>query len=151
MNWIFFFLLTCVRLTYSKLVAPPIIGNSEWWQTSIIYEIYPLSFKDSNGDGFGDLRGIFIYLFFKRVKRIFNSLIFFFFFFSSSGITQKLDYLVDLGIKAILLTPFFESPLKSGGYDVTNHTNIQTVYGTTDDFQELTTTARKKRMYILIK
>lgn len=65
-----------------------------------------------------------------------------------TGIIQKLDYLVDLEVNAIWITPFLESPLKSGGYDISNFTNVQSVFGTLDDFKELIASAHKKRMYI---
>lgn len=61
-----------------------------------------------------------------------------------SGITEKLDYLVDIGVNAIWLTPFFESPLESGGYDISNYLNVQKVFGTLDDFKDLLDTAHKK-------
>lgn len=60
------------------------------------------------------------------------------------GITEKLDYLVDIGVNAIWLTPFFESPLESGGYDISNYLNVQKVFGTLDDFKDLLDTAHKK-------
>lgn len=67
-----------------------------------------------------------------------------------SGIIQKLDYLADIGVTAIWLTPFLESPLKSGGYDITNYLNVQAVFGTMDDFKELLNTAHKKSMVTCI-
>lgn len=66
-----------------------------------------------------------------------------------SGITQKLDYLVDIGVTAIWLTPFFDSPLESGGYDITNYLDVQHVFGTIDDFKDLINAAHTKSMYIL--
>lgn len=51
-----YFLITCLRLTYGEIIAPP--SDIDWWQNAVIYEIFPLSFKDSNGDGFGDFKGI---------------------------------------------------------------------------------------------
>ncbi|XP_026806084.1 maltase 1-like [Rhopalosiphum maidis] len=114
-------LITCIQLTYSKVLVSP-IGDLDWWQNSIIYEIFPLSFKDSDGDGSGDF----------------------------NGITQKLDYLVDLGVTAIWLTPFFESPLESGGYDITNYLDVQNVFGTIDDFKELLNAAHAKNLKVVM-
>lgn len=61
-----------------------------------------------------------------------------------------MDYLVDIGVTAIWLTPFLESPLKSGGYDITNYLNVQEVFGTIDDFLELINTAHKKSIFLYI-
>ena len=77
--------------------------------SKVAYEIYIRSFNDSNGDGVGDLRGI----------------------------TERLDYLADLGVDYLWITPFFVSPLKDGGYDVADYRNIDPVFGTMDDFDEL--------------
>lgn len=55
-------LITCLRLTYCEIIAPPTEGNLDWWQNAIIYEIFPLSFKDSNSDGSGDFKGILLHL-----------------------------------------------------------------------------------------
>lgn len=75
----------------------------------VLYEIYPRSFKDSTGNGYGDLQGII----------------------------SKIDYLKDLGIDAIWLTPFFPSPMKDGGYDITDYKNVSPEFGTLEDFKEL--------------
>ena len=80
-----------------------------WWRDGVIYQIYPRSFADSNGDGFGDLRGI----------------------------TAKLDYLAFLRIDGIWFSPFFPSPDKDFGYDVADHTAIDPRYGTMEDFDTL--------------
>ncbi|KAF0749361.1 maltase 2-like [Aphis craccivora] len=114
-------LITCIQLTYCKVLVPP-TTVLDWWQNSIIYEIFPLSFKDSNGDGSGDFKGI----------------------------TEKLDYIVDLGVTAIWLTPFFESPLESGGYDITNHLDVQHIFGTLDDFKDLLNTAHSKNLKVIM-
>lgn len=58
MHWNFVLLITCLRLTSCEIILQPTEGNFDWWQSSIIYEIFPLSFKDSNGDGSGDFQGI---------------------------------------------------------------------------------------------
>ena len=75
-----------------------------WWQTGIVYQIYPRSFHDSNGDGIGDL----------------------------NGITGKLAYLQWLGVDAIWISPIFPSPMADFGYDVSNYTGIDAVFGTLD-------------------
>ncbi len=77
-----------------------------WWRDGIIYQIYPRSFMDSNHDGFGDL----------------------------PGIISRLDYLTDLGVDAIWLSPIYPSPDKDFGYDVSNYVDIDPRYGTMQDF-----------------
>ena len=81
----------------------------EWWRDAVFYEVYVRSFADSNGDGFGDL----------------------------PGIRQRLPYLQDLGIDAIWLTPFYPSPGIDHGYDVANYVDVDPLFGTLADFDEL--------------
>ena len=88
----------------------------------IIYQIYPLSFKDSNGDGFGDLQGII----------------------------HKLDYLKDLGITTIWLSPIFLSPMKDFGYDIADYYSIDPIFGTMKDFENLIQETHKREMKILL-
>ena len=82
--------------------APAQPQTRPWWQTSVFYEIYPRSFADSNSDGIGDL----------------------------NGITSKLDYLHELGVDAIWITPCFPSPQVDFGYDVSDYDAIDPMYGT---------------------
>ena len=84
-------------------------GAYAWWQRGIIYQVYPRSFQDSNGDGVGDLRGI----------------------------TQRLDYLRWLGIDAVWVSPIYPSPMKDFGYDVADYCNVHPQFGTLQDFDEL--------------
>ena len=83
--------------------------NTPWWQRCTIYQIYPRSFQDSDGDGIGDLKGI----------------------------EQRLDYLRELGVDAIWLSPIFPSPMADFGYDVADYVGIDPVFGTIDDFDQL--------------
>ena len=76
-----------------------------WWQHGVIYEIYPRSFQDSDGDGIGDLRGIL----------------------------RRLDYLVKLGVAALWITPFYPSPMADFGYDVADYCGIDPLFGTMED------------------
>src|SRR5438105_2648444 len=94
----------------------------QWWQHAVFYEIYPRSFADSNNDGIGDLRGI----------------------------TSKLDYLKDLGIDAIWITPCFPSPQVDFGYDVSDYENIDPMYGTLKDFDGMAAEAKKKNINIIL-
>lgn len=80
-----------------------------WWKEAVFYQIYPRSFKDSNGDGIGDLRGI----------------------------TEKLDYLKELGVDAIWLSPVYDSPNDDNGYDIRDYRKIMAEFGTIEDFDEL--------------
>lgn len=94
----------------------------KWWHDKVAYQIYPKSFYDSNGDGIGDL----------------------------PGIIQKLDYLKDLGIDIIWLSPCYCSPLADEGYDISDYYNIDPRFGTMDDMEKLIAEAKKRNMYILM-
>jgi alpha-glucosidase len=94
----------------------------QWWQHAVFYEIYPRSFADSNNDGIGDL----------------------------NGITSKLDYLKDLGVDAIWITPCFPSPQVDFGYDVSDYENIDPMYGTLADFDKLASEANKRGIHIIL-
>jgi alpha-glucosidase len=104
--------------------APPSSAapSSPWWRPAVIYEVYPRSFADSNNDGVGDL----------------------------NGITSKLDYLQSLGIDAIWITPCYPSPQKDFGYDVSDYTSIDPMYGTAADFDRLIRQARRHHIRVLM-
>ena len=95
---------------------------SPWWDGAVIYEIYPRSFQDSNGDGVGDL----------------------------NGITQRLDYLQRLGVDAIWLTPVYPSPQVDFGYDISDYTAIDPLYGTMADFDRLVSEAKKRHLHVIM-
>ncbi|WP_170367398.1 alpha-glucosidase [Ruegeria arenilitoris] len=95
---------------------------SDWWRGGVIYQIYPRSFQDSNGDGIGDLRGI----------------------------TQRLDYIAGLGVDAIWISPFFKSPMKDFGYDVSDYRAIDPMFGTMEDFQTLLDRAHGLGLRVMI-
>ena len=94
----------------------------EWWRGAAIYQIYPRSFLDTTGNGVGDLKGI----------------------------TQKLQYVRDLGVDAVWLSPFFKSPMKDFGYDVSDYCAVDPLFGTLADFDELLLTADKLGLAIII-
>jgi glycosidase len=94
-----------------------------WWQTGVVYQIYPRSYKDTTGSGIGDLRGVI----------------------------TKLDYLSDtLGIDAIWLSPFYPSPMKDFGYDVADYRDVDPMFGTLDDFDDLLHQAHHREIRIII-
>jgi len=93
-----------------------------WWRHAVFYEIYPRSFADSNNDGVGDL----------------------------NGIASKLDYLRDLGVDAIWITPFFPSPQVDFGYDVSDYEAIDSMYGTMKDFDHLQAEAKKRNIRLIL-
>jgi oligo-1,6-glucosidase len=93
-----------------------------WWKESIVYEIYPRSFKDSNGDGIGDLRGII----------------------------QKLDYLKELGIDVVWLCPVYKSPNDDNGYDISNYRDIMDEFGTLADWEELLMEMHKRGIKLVM-
>lgn len=92
-----------------------------WYKDAIIYEVHLRAFKDSNGDGIGDL----------------------------NGLTESLDYLQDLGITAIWILPFYPSPLRDGGYDIAEYTNIHPAYGTLRDFRRLMREAHRRGLRVI--
>ena len=94
----------------------------EWWRHAVIYEIYPRSFQDSNGDGVGDIKGI----------------------------TSRLDYLHDLGIDAIWITPMYPSPGIDYGYDISDYTAIDPLYGSMEDFDNLVAEAKKRDIRVIM-
>jgi alpha-glucosidase len=100
----------------------PKTDGQEWWKHAVIYEIYPRSFQDSDGDGIGDIKGI----------------------------TSRLDYLHDLGIDAIWITPMYPSPGIDYGYDISDYTAIDPVYGTMADFDNLVAEARKRDIRVIM-
>ncbi|MEO0061421.1 MAG: hypothetical protein RL343_1039 [Actinomycetota bacterium] len=95
---------------------------AEWWRTSVIYQIYPRSFADGNGDGIGDLQGI----------------------------TSRLDSLASLGIDAIWFSPFFKSPQKDAGYDISDYRQIDPIFGTNQDFDVLLAKAKSLGIRIIV-
>ncbi len=93
-----------------------------WWQTGIIYQIYPRSFQDSNGDGVGDLQGI----------------------------VQRLDYLQWLGVTALWISPIFPSPMADFGYDISDYRGIHPLFGSMADFDELLAQAHRRGLRIIL-
>ncbi|MEC4817147.1 MAG: maltose alpha-D-glucosyltransferase [Scytonema sp. PMC 1069.18] len=94
-----------------------------WFKNAIIYEVPVRAFADSNGDGIGDFRGL----------------------------TEKLDYLQELGITAVWVLPFFPSPLKDDGYDISDYTKINSIYGTLEDFKEFLESAHQRGLRVIIE
>ena len=93
-----------------------------WWKESVVYQIYPRSFNDSNGDGIGDL----------------------------NGITEKMDYLKELGIDVIWLSPVYESPNDDNGYDISNYQGIMKEFGTMEDFDRMLAAAHERKIRIVM-
>ena len=96
--------------------------DKKWWKESVVYQIYPRSFCDSNGDGIGDLRGII----------------------------SKLDYLEELGVDVLWLSPIYKSPNDDNGYDISDYRDIMDEFGTLDDFDELLTKAHEHHLKIML-
>ncbi len=102
--------------------AQPKEITQKWWKESVFYQIYMPSYADSNGDGYGDFRGI----------------------------TNKLDYLKELGVKGIWLTPFLDSPKVDNGYDITNYYEVDPTYGTKADFDIFLNEAHKRGIKVIM-
>src|ERR1700736_1865950 len=96
--------------------------NALWWQRGVIYQIYPRSFQDSNNDGIGDLKGIL----------------------------QRLDYLAQLGVDAIWISPIYPSPMADFGYDVSDYCGVAPVFGTLADFDCLVTEAHTRQLKVIL-
>ncbi|MEP9380286.1 alpha-amylase family glycosyl hydrolase [Aquabacter sp. CN5-332] len=103
---------------------PPARRSDEapWWRSGVIYQIYPRSFQDTNGDGIGDLQGVI----------------------------RRLDYLAELGIDALWLSPFYPSPMADFGYDVADYVNVDPIFGTLSDFDALVDAAHEKGLKVLV-
>ncbi|RPE76039.1 MULTISPECIES: glycoside hydrolase family 13 protein [unclassified Frondihabitans] len=98
------------------------LTDDTWWRTAVIYQIYPRSFADSNGDGIGDL----------------------------PGITRRLDHVASLGADAIWLSPFYPSPQRDGGYDVADYRNVDPQFGTLEDFDALVARAHELALRVVV-
>ena len=96
--------------------------DRDWWRHGIFYQVYPRSFQDSNGDGVGDIRGVI----------------------------QRLPYLRSLGIDAVWLSPIFPSPMADFGYDISDYTGIDPLFGTMDDFDALVETAHENGLKVIL-
>lgn len=98
------------------------MNSKKWWQNSVVYQIYPRSFQDSNGDGIGDIQGII----------------------------KRLDYLQELGIDAIWLSPVCKSPQDDNGYDISDYQDIDPMFGNLDDMEQLISEAKKRNIRIIM-
>jgi alpha-glucosidase len=114
-------LLTIDDLTAGTLVHTP-AASGEWWRDAVIYQVYPRSFADGDGDGIGDL----------------------------PGVTAKLDHLKQLGVDAVWLSPFYRSPQKDAGYDVADYRDIDPLFGTLADFDEMLAGAHERDLRIIV-
>ena len=97
-------------------------SNWAWWQTGIVYQIYPRSYQDSNGDGIGDL----------------------------PGITRRLDHIARLGVNAIWISPMYPSPMADFGYDVSDYCGINPMFGTMADFDHLLSEAHVRGLKVIL-
>ena len=98
------------------------MGNSVWWKHGVIYQIYPRSFQDTDGDGVGDLKGI----------------------------NERLDYLSWLGVDAIWISPIYPSPMADFGYDVSDYCDIDPLFGSLDEFDRLVASAYERGTKIVL-
>ncbi len=102
--------------------APAVAVDPDWWRGAVIYQIYPRSFQDTNGDGVGDLKGII----------------------------RRLPYIAGLGVDAIWISPFFKSPMKDFGYDITDYRDVDPLFGTLQDFDVLIAQAHRLGLKVMI-
>ena len=109
-------------MTATAEQLPAAQANPEWWRGGIIYQIFPRSYQDTTGDGIGDL----------------------------NGITNRLPYVASLGVDAVWISPFFTSPMKDFGYDVSDYRDVDPMFGTLDDFDRLVETAHRHGLRVMI-
>ncbi|TMR94548.1 glycoside hydrolase family 13 protein [Nonomuraea basaltis] len=98
------------------------LGNDDWWRDAVVYQVYPRSFADANGDGMGDLEGV----------------------------RDRLGYLAELGVDAIWLSPFYTSPMADGGYDVADYRDVDPMFGSLGDFDALIADAHDKGIRVIV-
>ena len=113
---------TMLRRCILARMADSAFAGAQWWQTGVIYQIYPRSFQDSNGNGVGDLKGI----------------------------AARLDYLVSLGVDAIWISPIYPSPMADFGYDVADYCGVDPLFGTMEDFDALLAAAHAKGLRVIL-
>ncbi|MFO7805258.1 MAG: alpha-amylase family glycosyl hydrolase, partial [Paracoccaceae bacterium] len=99
-----------------------VVGDKDWWRGAIVYQIYPRSYQDSNGDGIGDLLGI----------------------------VSRIPYIASLGVDAIWISPFFTSPMKDFGYDVSDYCDVDPMFGSLADFDAVVETAHHFGIKVMI-
>lgn len=112
---------------FNRSVLPDAVRSNgatpnPWWANAVVYQIYPRSFQDTNGDGIGDLKGI----------------------------TSRLDYLADLGVDVLWLSPVYRSPQDDNGYDISDYQDIDPLFGTLDDMDELLAEAHRRGLKIVM-
>jgi len=113
--------LSCTESKRDQKMKKTVLHNPDWWREAVIYQVYPRSFKDSNGDGIGDL----------------------------PGITEKLEYIASLGVDIVWISPFFTSPMKDFGYDVADYCDVDPLFGTLADFDTLIERAHELGLKII--
>lgn len=114
--------ITLVLFASLAVVSSQSRDPDRWWKSANIYQISPVSFKDSNNDGYGDIQGII----------------------------SKLDYLVETGIDVIFLSPFYKTPFKDFAYDISNYTEIDSKFGTLEDAEELLQKAKERGLKVIL-
>ncbi|MDF2563480.1 MAG: alpha-amylase, partial [Microbacterium sp.] len=113
--------MTALNATTAREDSRSLAAN-DWWRSAVIYQIYPRSFADANGDGIGDLRGI----------------------------TSRLDALVSLGVDAIWLSPFYTSPQNDAGYDVADYVDVDPLFGDLRDFDTMLAAAHARGIRVIV-
>ncbi len=114
----------CLAFASGKVlrIEPREKDLDNWWTHTIVYQIYPRSFQDSDGDGTGDLKGI----------------------------ESRLDHFVDIGVETIWLSPIYKSPMKDFGYDISDFRDIDPIFGTLDDFKSLLASAKDRNIKVIL-
>lgn len=115
-------MVTADRMHLSDTIRTNGATPNPWWSNAVVYQIYPRSFQDTNGDGMGDLKGI----------------------------TSRLDYLADLGVDVLWLSPVFKSPQDDNGYDISDYQDIDPLFGTLDDMDELLAQAHERGLKVVM-
>jgi len=112
----------CLEDKWNSNESKVTVNRKRWWKESVVYQIYPRSFKDSNNDGIGDI----------------------------CGIISKLDYLKDLGVNAVWISPMYKSPMADNGYDISDYESVAEEFGTMEDWQALSREMKKRNMKLIM-